>query len=69
MLGALPQAPVISREEVVAFLEGRRPQGRGLGWTDMHLLAAARVAGVPFWTKDKNLAKVAGELRLNPSEH
>jgi hypothetical protein len=30
---------------------------------------AARVAGVPFWTNDKNLAKVAGELRLNPSEH
>lgn len=69
MLKALPQAPVISHDEVLAFLEGRRLQGRGLGWTDMHLLAAARVARVPFWTNDKNLAKVAGELSLDPAEH
>jgi predicted nucleic acid-binding protein len=69
MLEALPQAPVISHREVLAFLEGRRLQGRGLGWTDMHLLAAARVAGVAFWTNDKSLAKVAGELSLKSSEH
>lgn len=69
MLGALPHVPVMGHDEVLAFLEGKRLNGRGLGWMDMHLLAAARVAGVPFWTNDKNLAKVAGELSLNPAEH
>jgi predicted nucleic acid-binding protein len=65
-LAALPRAPLVSHEEVLAFLEAQRLRGRGLGWLDTHLLAAARVARVPFWTHDKKLAEAARELSLTP---
>ena len=38
--------------------------GRGLGRIDMHLLASARLAKLPFWTMDKRLAAVASDLQL-----
>jgi len=63
-LTALPHAPVAGHEEVLAFLESNRLMGRGLGWVDMHLLASARLAKLPFWTLDKRLAAVATALQL-----
>jgi predicted nucleic acid-binding protein len=38
--------------------------GRGLGWIDVHLLAAAMLAKLPFWTIDKRLSTVATEFGL-----
>jgi predicted nucleic acid-binding protein len=69
LLAALPQAPLVSHDEVLSFLDRQRLQGKGLGWMDMHLLASARLAQIPFWTHDKNLAAVAGHLDLEPSAH
>ncbi|MGH8239354.1 MAG: VapC toxin family PIN domain ribonuclease, partial [Steroidobacteraceae bacterium] len=60
----LPQVPSASHAEVLAFLETRQLMGRGLGWVDMHLLAAATLAKLPFWTIDKRLANVAREFGL-----
>jgi hypothetical protein len=37
--------------------------GKGLGYIDVHLLAAAILTGVPLWTLDKKLEQVAGELQ------
>ena len=63
-LAALPHAPVAAHDEVLAFLESQRLMGRGLGWVDVHLLASARLARLPFWTLDKHLATVAIRLQL-----
>lgn len=38
--------------------------GRGLGLIDVHLLASAVLAKIPFWTSDKRLATVAVEFGL-----
>jgi len=29
--------------------------GRGLGYIDMHLLASAKLSGIPLWTLDRSL--------------
>ena len=63
-LAALPHAPIASHDEVLALLETHRLMGRGLGWVDVHLLASAKLAKVPFWTLDKRLAAVATALQL-----
>jgi predicted nucleic acid-binding protein len=63
-LAELPQAPLASHEEVIAFVEARRLMGCGLGWIDLHLLASATLAKMPFWTVDKRLSTVAAELHL-----
>jgi predicted nucleic acid-binding protein len=64
-LAALPHVPVVEHAEVLAFLTAHRLHGRGLGWIDLHLLASARLARVPFWTTDKRLASAAHDLALN----
>ncbi|MDB6045792.1 MAG: vapC [Gammaproteobacteria bacterium] len=61
---ALPHVPVVTHDEVLAFVEARRLMGRGLGWIDVHLLAAAMLAKLPFWTIDKRLSTVATEFGL-----
>jgi predicted nucleic acid-binding protein len=38
--------------------------GLGLGYIDIHLLAAARLAGVPLWTEDRNLKEAAVKLGI-----
>ncbi|HMI37319.1 MAG TPA: type II toxin-antitoxin system VapC family toxin [Steroidobacteraceae bacterium] len=63
-LNALPTLPLTDHEEVVEFVGMHRLYGRGLGWVDMHLLAAAQLAQLPIWTLDKRLAMVAGEMGL-----
>lgn len=61
-LSELPHVPAASHAEVLNFVEARKLMGRGLGWIDLHLLASAMLARVPFWTVDKRLATVAQEL-------
>ncbi len=64
LLDRLPAAPLASHAETLAFVEGRRLMGRGLGWVDVHLLASASLAGGPLWTLDRSLAGAAGVLNL-----
>ncbi len=64
-LEALPRAPLVDDTEVRAFIEAHRLHGRGLGWVDVHLLASARLAHLPFWTQDKRLAAAARDLTLD----
>jgi predicted nucleic acid-binding protein len=63
-LHALPQAVQASHPEVMALIEDRRLWGKGLGWTDVHLLASAMMSGCWFWTLDKRLGHAAKDLRL-----
>lgn len=62
LLEALPSAPVVEHEEVVAFIHARALWGKGLGYVDTHLLAAALLGAVPLWTLDKQLGKAAAGL-------
>ena len=62
LLEALPMAFVVEHEEVLAFIEGRNVMGKGLGYIDVHLLAAALLTGISLWTVDKKLDNVAEEL-------
>jgi predicted nucleic acid-binding protein len=65
LLKALPAAPVISQEELLSFIDHHSLSGQGIGWVDVHLLAAAKLAGVSFWTSDKQLKKAADRLKLS----
>jgi predicted nucleic acid-binding protein len=64
MLSDLPMLPLADHDEVLHLLHENRLYGTGLGWIDLHLLAAARIAGVPFWTTDKRLAAAAKALAI-----
>ena len=63
-LSELPHAPIVAHQEMLVFVDARRLMGRGLGWIDTHLLAAATLAKIPFWTLDKSLARIAAEMGL-----
>jgi predicted nucleic acid-binding protein len=59
------QAKLVPHREVVAFVERRKLHGRGAGWIDVHLLAAALVENIPLWTADPRLNALAGELDIS----
>ena len=60
--GLLHWLPSVPHQEVVTFIGANELCGRGIGWIDAHLLASALVAGIPLWTADDRLAKVAANL-------
>ncbi len=37
--------------------------GKGIGWTDAHLLGSAKISGAGLWTYDRTLAEVYESLR------
>ena len=64
-LQRLPQATSASHLEVLQFIDREALYGRGIGYVDAHLLAAARLtAGSKLWTRDRRLQVVAGQLGL-----
>lgn len=64
LLQSLPEAKMLSPDEVLQFIEKRRLAGVGLGYVDMHLLASAVLSSVPLWTRDKKLQRAAARLRV-----
>lgn len=62
LLEALPTVLVAEHEELLSFIEERRVMGKGLGYVDVHLLAASLLTGVPLWTLDNRLSRVTEEL-------
>lgn len=58
----LPRAVVAVHDEVMGFIESERLMGAGLGYVDVHLLASARLTGVPLWTLDAPLRDAALKL-------
>ena len=60
MLSRLPAASVATSAEVLGFIDRNALFGRGVGYVDVHLLAATRLtAGSQLWTLDKRLNDVA----------
>ncbi len=68
-LQALHHCHVASHEEVMHLIAERRLAGRGLGYVDSHLLAAALIDRLQLWTLDKALQQVAQEFGCGLSVH
>lgn len=62
LLEGLPVATLATHNEVLVLIEGHPLAGRGIGYLDAHLLAAARLSGSWLWTLDRRLASLAAEL-------
>jgi predicted nucleic acid-binding protein len=61
----LPHAQVATEQEAMSFIERHTLYGRGVGYVDVHLLAAVRLTtGAALWTRDQRLHTIAGELGL-----
>lgn len=67
LIEALPAAPVATHEEVMTFIERQHLHGAGLGWTDVHLLASARLIRQSLWSADRRLRAAA--VRLGLADH
>ena len=65
LLDQLPQIGVARTDEVRAVIESRHLYNRGLGLTDVHLIAAVLIhPATALWTRDKSLHKVAEGLGI-----
>jgi len=64
LLETLCTCPVAAHEEVLHFIDSNHLMGLGLGYIDVHLLASAKLAGLPLWTLDRSLRSVAARLRV-----
>ena len=64
LLANLPQSTLADHEEVLRFVEQRELARSGLGWVDVHLLAAAALDRSGLWTLDRRLAAVASSFGL-----
>lgn len=66
----LPQTPVATLSEVLYLLDAHRLMGRGLGFVDLHLLAATQLASpAQLWTRDKRLRAAANTIQLSLLQH
>lgn len=64
LLHELPTVRVAEDKEVLYFIEKYNLMARGIGYIDIHLLAAAALNSCKFFTRDKRLHVVAVELSL-----
>jgi predicted nucleic acid-binding protein len=65
LLAALPTVVIASYDETLSFISNFSLAGRGLGYIDVHLLAAASLTPqTTLWTKDKRLLAVAHHLSI-----
>lgn len=61
----LPLSPVASQAEALLFIERNNLMGQGIGYIDIHLLAATALAeNTLLWTGDKRLKKAANKMKL-----
>ena len=63
-LACLPQLAVVEEREVHHLLESRQLWSLGLGWVDLHLLAAALLARWNLLTVDHAMKHAAARLLI-----
>ena len=64
-LAGLPEIPSASNREVLSFIERNQLMGQGVGYIDVHLLAATSLAKPALlWTKDRRLMRLAARMGL-----
>lgn len=59
LLERLPAVDAVSDREARAFIDAHELAGIGVGWVDVHLLAAARLSRITLLTADKALHRAA----------
>ncbi len=65
LLAGLPCIQTLEEHEILFFIEQRKLMGRGIGYIDVHLLAATAIAAsTVLWTRDIRLHSAAKELGL-----
>ncbi len=68
ILDTLQQLPTVisaSHDEVLRFISQHKLYGLGIGYIDVHLLAAVRLTPkATLWTRDKRLTKIAETLNV-----
>jgi predicted nucleic acid-binding protein len=65
-LSQLPRSVVATDAEVLKFIDGYALFGRGIGYVDVHLLAAVRLtAGSKLWMHDQRLLGAAEAMGGN----
>ena len=64
LLQQLHSVTVAEHDEVLSFIGARELHGRGIGYVDAHLLAAAAIEGCQLWTRDKRLHALAATLGI-----
>ena len=64
LLRDLPRAAVAHDDEVLDLIERRQLFGRGVGYTDAHLIVSAQLSVARIWTRDKRLLALAAALGL-----
>jgi len=73
LLQALPTVVVADNDEALGFIERLGLYGRGIGFLDVHLLAAVALAPeTGLWTRDRRLHSIAEDLGLafkDPGTH
>lgn len=61
----MPRLAEVSHLQAMRFIEQHQLMSRGVGFIDVHLLAAvAAVRGARLWSKDNRLSAIAEELGL-----
>ena len=64
-LAILPQAPIAQVDELFRLVELRKLYRRGIGVTDLHLIASALLdQSISIWTRDQRMGDIADELGL-----
>ena len=64
-LSLLPQVPVAGTDELFRLLELRKLFNKGIGVTDLHLIASALFdKTLSIWTRDRRLGEIAEEFGL-----
>lgn len=69
LMQSLPMLDVVQHEELLFFIDQNKIMGAGLGFVDVHLMAAAALAEVPLWTQDKKLKQACSQLSIDFSTH
>lgn len=64
LLQSLPETLTIDLAEYLYFIEQNHLSGIGIGFVDVHLLASAKLSGIPLWTNDKRLKETALKLKV-----
>jgi predicted nucleic acid-binding protein len=64
-LNRLPRATVATHHEAMRFIDEQVLFGLGIGYVDVHLLAAVRLTpNASLWARDKQLISAARRLRV-----
>lgn len=64
LLAELPRARSATDAEAQTFIEHHALEGSGIGWVDVHLLAATALSRASLWSLDRRLAAVASRFSL-----